>query len=59
MRLHTVLEYPTALEDAVHFPQFFLEVGEGAVSGDASSYIDLSKYIHKVPSCDDLYNYIY
>lgn len=50
MALQSLLESFAASEEAVQFPKFLLEVGEGMVSPDEGNYIKVPQYICNVSS---------
>lgn len=59
MRLRSFLQYYTALEEAVQFSQFLIQVSERNVSTDSSNYINVPQYIHTVCKCNYLHHYNY
>ena len=54
MRLRSLTKDPTADEDALNYPDYLLEVGEGKLKQDNRSETDLTPWINAVKSSREL-----
>lgn len=59
MRLRSLFQNVSSLEDAVQFQRFLLKIEEEMVPADDISCIYIPQYIQRVSACEDLYYFTY
>lgn len=59
IRMWALLQDSAVSKEAFQFVQFLLQVGEGKVSFDAGSYLEVVHFIYKICSCKEPRKYIY